>query len=379
MRINNETITAFGAGSIVTLIVVLGGITISQNSHAVKLADIAVLNRITDSVEANYMGEYTDEDIVDGVFHGALSNLDVYSDYMSGEDMKKVIEGDNSFAGIGTRMKYNAYNETVKISRVYDDSPAQKAGIIVGDVITKIDDTYVNTLKFSDVVDLVRGERGSTVILKILRDEDEFEIPVVRDDVYIPDVEWHIFEDGIGYLKLSSFNSSIVSDMKTALKNLSDCSKVVFDLRGNSGGTVQDMLSVMSMMYPDTLLCTMVSNNDYKQEYYTSSGTGVDFNMIVLCDNGTASCGEIVVQFLKDQGVVAVGEETYGKGVSQSVINVDESNYIKLTTSMIFSPNGSCWNETGIKPDVEIDSNGETDIEKDNVIHMARLLLNGSE
>lgn len=375
MKLSNDVITAFGVGSISTLVAVLGVITIGQNSHAVKLSDITRLNRITDSIESSYIGEYTDKDIVDGVMHGALSNLDMYSDYMLGEDMRKVIEGDNLFAGIGCKMTFNAYNDTVKVTRVYSDSPAERAGILVDDIITKVDNIYANTVKFDELVDLVRGERGSSVLLTVLRDEDTLEIPVVRDDVYIPEVEWTIFEDNIGYLKLSAFNSSIVSDMKTALENLSSCDKVIFDLRGNSGGTVSDMVTVLGMMYPDELLCTMVYNNDVKQEIMSDAGAGVDFDFIVLCDKNTASCGEIVTQFLKDKGVVIVGEKTYGKGVSQSIIEVDDENFIKLTTSKVYSPEGVCWNEVGIEPDIEIEWNKETDYDKDNVIHLARLLL----
>ena len=109
----------------------------------------------------------------------------------------------------------------------------------------------------------------------------------------------------------------------------------------------------------------------------SDAGEGVDFDFIVLCDENTASCGEIVTQFLKDKGVVIVGEKTYGKGVSQSIIEVDDENFIKLTTSKVYSPEGVCWNEVGIEPDIEIEWNKETDYDKDNVIHLARLLLSG--
>lgn len=146
MKLSNDVITAFGVGSISTLVAVLGVITIGQNSHAVKLSDITRLNRITDSIESSYIGEYTDKDIVDGVMHGALSNLDMYSDYMLGEDMRKVTEGDNLFVGIGCKMTFNAYNDTVKVTRVYSDSPAERAGILVDDIITKVDNIYMQIL-----------------------------------------------------------------------------------------------------------------------------------------------------------------------------------------------------------------------------------------
>lgn len=370
---NESFIFGVGIGSVISTVVLLAAITIYQNSNVLKLSDISRINTMTSYIERFYNDEYSEEDIIDGIYHGVAMNLDAYSDYMVVEDIDDIFDGDNDFCGIGVRTNYNAYNDIVKISKVYPDSPSEKAGILENDVLLKVDDEYVSNIKFSELSDKIRGEKGTTVNLTILRNEDEIEISVERDEVYLPDVEYQILNNDTGYLKLSSFNSSIESDVEKALTDLSSCNNLILDLRGNTGGVVNDMVKFMGMLFPDSLLCKIVYKNGIEEEINIQSGkSGVDFNFIVLCDKDTASCGEIVVQYFKDNDYTIVGEKTYGKGVSQELFPIKSGvDSFKLTTGKVYSPNGVFWNGVGITPDYELEYNKETDILKDNIVSFA--------
>lgn len=344
-------------GSVLTMIITLGVVTVTQNLAIVDLKAWNRLNRVTALIESKYYGEYTDEDIIEGVLQGACFNLDKYSAFLTVEDYEDAVDPDQEFGGIGVNVTFNKYTKVFRINQIYDNTPASKVGLMRNDIIEAVDGYDMYDVDMDKLTELLRGAPGSTVSLKVNRDGEELDFDIVREHVVMPYAVGYSIDEQIGYVRLTSFNGTVAEDFREALKSLGPVKGVVLDLRGNGGGATDCYKEVMEQLVPSCVLQTVTYKNGHTETLDAVSNlTAPAYKIVVLVNDGTASCAEAMTQALVDlTGSKVVGTETYGKGVVQEYFSVDDKAVVRLTTGVVSSPSGVVWNEVGITPDVVVE------------------------
>lgn len=344
-------------GCVATLVITLGVVTLTQNSNVLDSKSLTKLNQITSIIENEYYGEYSDSDIIEGIFEGALFNLDSHSYFMSQDDYEDDIDADQQFGGIGVSASYNKFTKVYKLTYCYEGSPAFIAGLKRNDIVVAVDDYDTYGMELEEISKLIRGEPGSTVKLTVSRDDEILEFDVVRKLVDIPYAYSQVLSQAVGYVKISSFNGTVVTDFEKALAELGDVKGLIIDLRGNGGGTIGVYRDIMSQLIPSCTLHTIVRKDGTRTPLYMESELSEPrYEFVILCDSTTASCAEAMTQALRDlTGAMVVGEETYGKGVAQEYFEIDDKSVVRLTIGYIESPNGVVWDVDGITPDIEME------------------------
>lgn len=344
-------------GSVVTMLLTLGVVTVIQNAGVVNLKAWNKLNRVTTLIENKYYGEWSEEEIIKGILQGSCFNLDSYSAYLTMEDYEDAVDADQEFGGIGVQTTFDKYTKVYKVGYCYDGAPAQRAGLQRNDIIEAVDGIDVYDMELDQMSHLIRGEPGTTVTLKVNRDGELLDIDVVREEVKLPYAYAYRLSDDIGFIKITSFTGDVVEDFEHALVQCDGCRGLVIDLRNNSGGTVESLKEIMELMMPSCIIQTTVYKDGTREPLFCESTyTEPKFKFAVLAGGGTASCAEAMTQALADvAGATIIGEETYGKGVVQEYFQVDKTSVVRLTVGYIESPAGVVWNEVGIKPDIEVE------------------------
>lgn len=345
-------------GSIVTMVATLGVVTIIRNSQVVDSGALTKFDQVTSIIERKYYGEYTEDDILAGMLSGSCFNLDKYSAYLTLEDYVDAVDPDQEFCGIGIYSSFNKYTKVYKVSNCFEGGPADRAGLRRGDIIEAIDGYDVYDMELDTVSRLIRGEPGTTVTLKVLRDDELLDIDVVREPVEAPFVTTYQLSNDIGFIQIRNFEGTVSDEFGAALEELGPVKGLIIDLRGNTGGVVDCYRDVMSKLLPTCTIETSVYKDGSRVPVVCESDIkAVGYKIVVLVDGSTASCAESMTQCLVDLvGAKVVGEPTYGKGVFQEYFAVDSDSVLRLTTGYMESPNGVVWNEVGIKPDVEVET-----------------------
>jgi carboxyl-terminal processing protease len=242
-------------------------------------------------------------------------------------------------------------------------TPAEGAGIIAGDIIVQIDEESTEGMSIDQAVKLIRGEKGTEVVLKVYRDgESEFlDIPIIRDTIDIPTVKSEQFDD-VYYLAIYSFNAVAEKQVRESLQDYleSDATKLVIDVRGNPGGYLQSAVGISSYFLPAGKVVVQEQFGDSsKDDVFRSRGRQIQLftpkDLVVLVDNGSASASEILAGALRDHGVATViGSQTFGKGSVQEVVDLDKGSSLKVTVARWLTPEGTSISEGGLKPDIVI-------------------------
>jgi carboxyl-terminal processing protease len=278
----------------------------------------------------------------------------------------------------------------VSISKVYEGTPSEEAGLRAEDIILSVDGTEADTMEVSDLVKLIRGEEGTTVHLEIYRpsSEEYLSVDVVRANVTLPSVSSEMFEDGIGYIYIDSFEKDTANQFETAVASLEEqgMQALIIDLRYNGGGLVDSVVQILDDILPEGLLVYTEDKNGNRQEYYSDGKSSIDYPLAVLVNESSASASEIFAGAIKDYGYgTLIGTTTYGKGIVQTLFPLSDGDAVKLTTAKYFTPNGNYIHGVGIEPDVTLeyeylDSDGEQyDMQYDNQIQKAIEILRGEE
>ncbi len=305
-----------------------------------------------------YRDDYEDIDteLEDKAYYGMTSfDDDPYTTYMSSEELSSYASSINmNYVGIG--VSYNVNNFT--IIRVYKDSPAENGGLLAGDKILKVDGESIDGKTSDEVKSMVTGEEGTTVDITVLRDGEEIAYTIVRGNV--DNTVYATKEDGYVYLEIMSFGTNTGNECIKYLDEYKDESKIIIDLRNNTGGyekAVQEVAGVF-LGKDKVVMHKVYSKTNIDTDYTISNAYYDNFKDIVILTNGsTASAAEVLTICLKEQhdNVTIVGKTTYGKGVMQTSYSLSDGSAIKVTTAYWTSPNEVSINKTGINPDVEID------------------------
>jgi len=296
-----------------------------------------------------------------GAIKGALATLnDPYTVFLEPEpaaDEKAHLEG--QFGGIGA---YIGQNEAGKLTLdPMRDRPAEKAGIKKDDVLVAVDGLEITPeMTSNDVVDLIRGEIGTDVILTVERGDNRLDITITRAIIETPSAEWRVLDEDptIGYIRLSSFTERSNDELNEAFTELSEqgVTAYIFDLRRNGGGLLQTAIDVASQFLSDGVVLREDRKNEGESTYEVrSGGRALTEPLVLLVDGGTASASEIVGGALQDYGrATLIGEKTFGKGSVQLIYELSDDSRLHVTVAKWFTPNGNKIDGEGLQPDIEV-------------------------
>ncbi len=315
-------------------------------------------------VSASTTDTHTPQERIEGAIKGLVRSYgDPYTVYLPPSDAEYFDEEiSGNFGGVG--MEVGIRDELVTVIAPLPGTPAAKAGILPKDVLVKIDDTDTNGMSIDEAVKLIRGEEGTTVTLTIYRagEVEMLTIPVVRAKIDIPTIKYEEKGD-VFVIALYSFNATAHEKMQEALRayTLSGKNKLILDLRGNPGGFLQSAVAIASYFLPAGKV--IVSEGEVgagEGEVFRSSGKSlgefIPKEMLILVDGGSASASEIVAGALQEHGVAKLlGQQTYGKGSVQELVDLDSDASLKVTIARWFTPNGRSISDGGLTPDIKVD------------------------
>lgn len=328
-------------------------------------------------IDEVYIGEIDEQKILDETIKGYINGLDdEYSEYMTTDEWDDFqSQALGNYVGIGIYMATDKNDNVVVLSPI-EGSPAEKAGIKEGDIIAAVNEENVLGTSSDKVASLIKGEEGTEVKIKILRDNEYLDFNLKREAIKIYHVEQEMLENNIGYISLLTFDEGCAGEFKTALQDLTSkgAKKLIIDLRNNTGGLVDEALEIADCFVPkgENLLITVDAKGN--KEYSKSQKDPiVDCELIVLTNEYSASASEILLGALRDSGKAkSVGTKTFGKGVIQSVYLLEDNSALKLTVNEYFTPNETKINKVGIEPDyeVELSEDSQEDLQLNKAIEI---------
>ena len=320
-------------------------------------------NYLKELIDLYFWEDTTEEALYEGMYHGLLNSLgDPYSCYYTAEEYDALMEEmEGTYCGIGALVSQNASTKVITIVRPFVDGPAYKAGMLPGDILTKIDGEDVSAWDIDLAVKHMKGEQGTVVEVEVWRAsaEEYVELAITRDMVEVETVTYEMMEDSIGYIYVMQFDEVTAEQFETAYNELKDqgMKGLVVDIRDNGGGlltTVCDMLDMF--LEKDDLIVYTVDKYEEKEEIYGTRGSVDPVPMAVLINGYSASASEIFSGALQDYGLATiVGTQSFGKGIVQSVIPLSDGSAVKLTVSTYYTPAGRNIHGLGITPDVEVE------------------------
>lgn len=347
----------------------------------------SALTSIRKIIDKKFLGEIDEEKILNETIKGYVKGLDdPYTEYMTKEEMEEFntdIMG--NFTGIGIYLTNDVERNVIVIISPIKDSPAYKAGILPGDIITKVDDVSYTGEQLTEASNKIKGEIGTTVKLEILRNDETIELEITREHIKINHVESKILNNNIGYIEFNSFDDGCSDEFKEKVEELKskNITSLIIDIRNNGGGLVDEAIKIADyIVEKDATL--LITKDKTGEEEITKAEIDpiIDVPIVVLTNGSSASASEILAGALKDNGkATIVGEKTYGKGVIQQLLTLTDGSGLKITTSEYYTPNRNKINEVGITPDVEVKLDEEIEDEltieesKDNQLQKAIEIL----
>lgn len=319
------------------------------------------LSQFRSELEKKYIGEINDEELIEGAVKGYVDALgDPYTTYYTKKEMKTIMEETNgNFVGIGVYMTKDLEKNAILIIKPIENSPAEKAGILPGDLITKVDDVEYTGDKLEEASNKIRGEEGTKVKLEIYRNGATKTFELTRTKVVVSHVTTKVLNNDIGYIAISDFEGECASEFETKYKQLEKqgIKKLIIDIRNNGGGIVDEALKIANMLVDkDSTLLITKDKSDKEEVTKATEKPIINIPTVVLVNEYSASASEILAGALKDNGkATLVGTKTYGKGIIQELHQLSDGSGLKITVSEYYTPNHNAIHKIGITPDVEVD------------------------
>ena len=339
---------------------------LAKNKETYELLDL--FGQIFDRVGSNYVEEVSDKELIEKAIDGMLTGLDPHSGYMNEESWQEMqVETKGKFGGLGIEITME--EGFIKVISPIEDTPAFKAGIKAGDYIIQIDDTPVIGLSLTEAVELMRGEKDTSIIITIAREGiDSFEVEIIRDIIKVQSVKSDIFNQ-VGYLRITSFTEQTEGGIKKAIKKIKEnlINKeigYILDLRSNPGGLLDQAIKVSDIfLEKGEIVSTRGRDKKDIERYKAKAGDLIDSKpLVVIINGGSASASEIVAGALQDhKRAIIIGTQSFGKGSVQTIIPFRKSGKkditagIRLTTARYYTPEGNSIQGKGIIPDIIIE------------------------
>jgi carboxyl-terminal processing protease len=327
---------------------------------------LGLFAEVFEKVRSSYVEKPDDDKLVVGAVNGMLASLDPHSNYLDPKtlhDFQQTMKGEE-FGGLGLEVMQES--GLVKVVSPIDETPAARAGILSGDLITQIDDTPVLGLSLKEAVDKMRGPANSPVRLKISRgvNNDMREFTIVREIIHVQSVRSHLEAGDIGYIRITQFNQQTTDGLNKAMEKFqanggaAKLKGYILDLRNNPGGLLNQSVQVVNAFLDHGEIVSTRGRNADQAQYF-SAHPGGDISqgkpLVVLINGGSASASEIVSGALQDQKrATLIGTRSFGKGSVQTILPLGENGAVKLTTARYYTPSGRSIQAKGIEPDIKV-------------------------
>ncbi|MEZ5953573.1 MAG: S41 family peptidase [Hyphomonas sp.] len=334
-----------------------------QDPRTVTYQQLELFAEILARARQDYVTEIDEPEAIEAAINGMLTSLDPHSGYLNAEDFKSMqVQTSGEYGGLGIEVTME--DGFVKVISPMDDTPASRAGIEPGDLITAINGKPIIGQTLNDAVKEMRGEKGTSIDITVLRQgEDPFDVTLTREVIQQKSVTWQLDDSDIGYIRISTFNERTTPLLEAAIAGISDKTGgrprgVILDLRNNGGGLLDEAISVSDMFLSGGEVVSTQGRRAADVERYNAH-TGEVFKgvpMIVLINGGSASASEIVAGALQDRRrATIVGTTSFGKGSVQTVIPLGaDRGALRLTTARYYTPAGRSIQALGIEPDISI-------------------------
>ena len=334
----------------------------NPSKPTVSMDDIRAFTAVFNLVKQGYVEPVDDKALMQNAIRGLLAGLDPHSEYLDQREMEALSEDTSgSYEGLG--LEVITANGNLRVVSPIDESPAERAGIKPGDIITRINDTAITSDNANQSVNLLRGKPGSKVTLSVLHEGASVpeDLVLAREKIRVASVRVRALDPGYVYIRIVQFQEDTGNELRKKLAKLAKKDQAwrgaVLDLRTNPGGLLTSAVEISDdFLDSGTIVST---RGRIKQSELSFSATPGDLldgaPMVVLVDNGTASAAEIVAGALKDNHrALVMGRRTFGKGSVQTVLPLDDAHAVKLTTARYFTPSGTSIQAAGIEPDIEL-------------------------
>ena len=319
------------------------------------------LDKYKKVIEKYYLGDVDEEKLKEGAIAGYISGLDdPYTVYIPKKEMKSYLENTKgNFIGIGIYMTKDMNQNRIKVLSVIKDSPAEKVGIQAGDLIKSVDGIEYTLNDFDDISSKIKGKTGSVVNIEMIRNDEVIKFEITREKVIVNKVEGKVISGDIGYISIPSFDESTSKEFKDKYEELKsqNIKSLIIDLRNNGGGIVNEALDIADFIAnKDSVLLYEVDKEGKETVKKAKNDPIINIPIVVLVNKNTASSSEILAGALKDLGKAKiVGVTTYGKGVIQQILTMDDGSGLKITTEEYQTPNKNKINKIGIEPDEKVE------------------------
>ncbi|HKF12492.1 MAG TPA: S41 family peptidase [Xanthobacteraceae bacterium] len=354
------------AGAAVTLVTPQPRIVVEASSAkaaAEALQQLSLFSHVFERVRSDYVEKPDDWKLIEAAIKGMLAGLDPHSRYLDARGFRDAqVDTLGKFGGLG--LEIASESGRIKVISAIDETPAAQAGMIGGDIITRIDDEPVDGLNLSEVAEKLRGPANTKVKLTIRRQNNDkpMEMVITRAVVRVNPVRWHLEDEDLGYVRISQFNEQTISGLKKAINDFKakkgdELKGFILDLRNNPGGLVDQAITVANaFLKQGEILSTRGRGADGTQRFIARAGKDISDGkpVIVLINGGSASASEIVAGALQDhKRATIIGTRSFGKGSLQTLIPLGrESGALSLTTARYFTPSGRSIQAKGISPDI---------------------------
>ena len=329
-----------------------------------SVGKVSKLEQLQALIEERFIGEADMTEAEDAAARAMIEALgDRWSYYISAEEYQSYYEQQqNAYVGIGVTVSTEDTSAGMEILQITAGGPAEKAGLLAGDVITGVDGQSILGMNANDTSAMIKGEEGTQVVLTVRRGEQSLQITVKRERIKTPVATATLLEDGIGLIKIANFNTNCYNETTAAIRQLKEegATKLIFDVRFNGGGYASELVKVLDDLLPEVELFHTV---DYKgnESIDMSDAEFLDMPMAVLVNGSSYSAAEFFAAALQEyDAAVVVGEKTTGKGYFQTVIRLNDGSAVGLSVGKYFTPSGISLEGIGITPDKIVTVDDET-------------------
>ena len=341
------------------------------NSEIYRQLDL--FGEVLERVRSDYVEKPEDPKLIESAINGMLTALDPHSAYLNPKHFRDMqVQTRGEFGGLGIEVTME--NGVVKVVAPIDDTPASRAGLMSGDLITHLDKDQILGLTLQEAVEKMRGPVNSPITLTIVRKnvEEPFDVKVVRDVIHINPVKYNAEGDDVGYVRVTTFNEQTTANLQKAVEDLkkqlgTNLKGYIIDLRNNPGGLLDQAISVSdAFLDQGSIVLTRGRNLEETQRSNARQGDITDGKqLVVLINGGSASASEIVAGALQDHNrATVVGTRSFGKGSVQTIIPLGSNGALRLTTARYYTPSGRSIQAKGIDPTVVVEEELPEDMKK---------------
>ena len=337
----------------------LGTITTYSSSSQYFSRDFSDVFDVYNKIINNNYSNTTSKKLINGAVKGMVKNANDYkAAYFNKSEYSEYLESiERVYDGVGTLVSYK--EEYPIIVDVYNNSPAQDAGLQIGDIITKVDGVSTNELEMEDVSLFMRGDSGTVLFLEIKRGEEIINFEITRSKIKLPAIESYMIDENLGCIKIISFSKNVYKEFKEELERLENLgmTSLIIDLRSNQGGHVDQMSKIAELfLEKNSNIYQLVDSSNNKKIVKDTTKEKRNYSIVVLQNWCSSSISEVLASTLKDEyGAIIVGNVSEGNGLLYKIDKLSTGSYVKLPVARFLTSKGKEINQVGVKPDEEVD------------------------